>query len=138
MDMNGRSLGRKQLRAAKPELSATGAGHWVVGSIRDTVEVGAISHSATAATALHRPFRSFSFLGKGCGDPLPVLPGGGPSPVSWRSERSVGNPARPRVVALRAGPRASASARRTSRAARRAAASGLRRWPIYDNAVSLG
>ena len=39
--------------------------------------------------------------------------------VCWRSEGSVGNPARPRVVALRAGPRASASARRTSRAAQR-------------------
>ena len=30
-----------------------------------------------------------------------------------------------------------ATARRTSQAARRAAASGLRRWPIYDNAVFL-
>jgi hypothetical protein len=42
-------------------------------------------HPATAATALHRPFGSFSFFGEGCGDPLLLLPGRGPVPVCWRS-----------------------------------------------------
>jgi hypothetical protein len=66
-----------------------------------------LKQPATGATTLHRPFGSFSFFGEGRGDPLLVLPGRGPVPVYWRSEGSVGNLARPRVVTLRAGPRAS-------------------------------
>ena len=70
--------------------------------------------------------------GKGCRDPLLLLPG--PS-FCVLAERRGSNPARPRVVALRAALRASAALAGRSRAARRAAASGLRRWPICDNSV---
>jgi hypothetical protein len=93
-------------------------------------------HPATEATVLRRLLLSFSFFLEGCGDPLPLLPGRGPL-VCAGGAKTAGATSPGRVWALRAGLAHRASARRTSQAARRAAASGLRRWPIYDNAVFL-
>ena len=74
-------------------------------------------------------FCVFPFFGEGCGDPLLLLPR--PSFCVLAERRQRGQPRRAACGGASRWPRASASARRTSRAA----ASGLRRWPIYDNAV---
>jgi hypothetical protein len=47
-------------------------------------------------------FCVFPFLGKRCGDTLALVAGGTGLLLCWRSEGSGSNPARPRVVALRA------------------------------------
>src|ERR1019366_2264478 len=80
-------------------------------------------------------FCAFPFLGEGGRDPFLLLPGPSFCLLAERRRRAHPLEAGCGRFALALARRQAPAGR--SRAARRAAASGLRRWPIYDNAVFL-